>query len=145
MVHFGRRILVSLVLPAIFPLFARSRGPTAPQSSPVKSANVDTEFVRRTAVAAAGHSLSAAKDHDTPKLNSLIKQMEIPDYAAWFTKIFGEVDGKLMADNYRGNFTEGDTFIETLFTQLASENGKFTFRKLSDQKPGGEPGEDDPT
>ena len=137
-----RFMLVTLLLPALFPLLAGSQGPIAPPSVSSESAREDQDSADGLRFRLQD-LLDAAKDQDRAKLKSLIKQMEIPDYAAWFEKILGEEDGKLASDNYRGNFADGDTFIETLFTQLAGEKGEFTFRKTSDHNPGDEPGVDE--
>ncbi len=139
---FTNRIIVALAFLALFPILARSQSPPGPQPFPVKSADRDQNSAEGLQLRLQS-LLNAAKDHDTPKLKSLIKEMEIPDYAAWFTKIFGEKDGESMSSMYRDNFVEGDTYLEDLFAQSASENGEFTFRRVSDRNPGGEPGDDD--
>lgn len=124
-----RRILVSFLIPLLFSLFARAQGPIVPRPAPAESASTgqnSTDGLRLRLQ----DLLIAAKDRDVPKLRSLIKQLEIPNYQDWFTKTFGEENGERLAEYYGRNFAEGDSYLETLFTQLASEDGEFTVRRV---------------
>ncbi|MGA7796627.1 MAG: energy transducer TonB [Candidatus Acidiferrales bacterium] len=126
-----RFILVPLLLLAISPFIAGAQGPIVPPSAPAESARADqnsTDGLRLRLQ----DLLNAAKDRDVPKLKSLIKELEIPNYHDWFTKTFGEENGERMAENYGRNFSEGDSYLVTLFTQLASEDGEFTVRRVRD-------------
>ena len=135
-----RRTIVSLLFPVIVPLFAQVQGPIAPPSTPAGSDPVDqnsSDGLRMQLQSV----LTAAKDNDVPKLKSLIQAFEIPDYRDWFTKTFGNENGERQTEYHSRNFADGDTYLETLFTQLASEDGEFTIRRVSARAEGGEPGE----
>jgi TonB family protein len=137
------RISVSVLIPALFPLFAHAQGPVVPRSAPAESARVDqdsSDGLRLRLV----DILNAAKDRDIPKLRLLIKQMEIPNYQEWFTKTFGEEIGGRLIEKYGRDFADSDTYLETLFTQLANEDGEFTIRRVIARAVGGEPGEGAP-
>jgi TonB family protein len=82
--------------------------------------------------------LNAAKDRDVPKLKSLIRQMEIPNYEDWFAKTYGEEKGERLAGAYERNLGNSESDLETLFTQLAGEVGEFTLRKASDAQASGQ-------
>jgi len=82
--------------------------------------------------------LNAAKDRDVPKLKSLIRQMEIPNYEDWFAKTYGEEKGERLAGAYERNLGNSESDLETLFTQLAGEDGEFTLRKASDAQASGQ-------
>jgi TonB family protein len=82
--------------------------------------------------------LNAAKDRDVPKLKSLIKQMEIPNYKDWFAKNYGEEKAERLAGAYERNLGNSESDLETLFTQLAGEVGEFTLRKASDAQASGQ-------
>jgi TonB family protein len=126
-----RHILIPFLILAFRPLFARSQGPIAPPSAPSESGRADQNSSDGLRLRLQD-LLIAAKDHDAPKLKSLIKQLEIPNYQDWFAKTFGDESGERMAENHRRNFGDGDSYLETLFTQLASEDGEFTVRRALD-------------
>jgi len=136
-------ILVPLLLLATSPFFAGAQGPIAPPSTPTESARTDENSPDGLRLRLQD-LLNAAKDHDAPKLESLIKQLEIPNSQDWFKKTFDDEYAKRLAENHALNFADGDTFLETLFTQLANEDGEFTVRKVRDsmasrRTPEGEP------
>jgi TonB family protein len=135
------RIFVLVLIPALFPLFACAQGPIAPHPAPAESARVDQDSSDGLQLRLQD-LLNAAKDHDVPKLRLLIKQIEIPDYREWFTKTFGEDIGERMAEKYERDFADTDSYVETLFAQLASDDGEFSIRKVNARAAGGEPGED---
>jgi TonB family protein len=80
--------------------------------------------------------LAAAKNHDDPKMESLIKQMEIPNYEDWFIRTYGEERGEGFADTYRRNLANGESDLEEVFQKLATEDGDFAFRMPSDDRTG---------
>ena len=133
----SRFILVLLFLPAVFPFFAGAQGPIAPPSAPVESARADQNSSDGLQLRLQD-LLNAAKDRDVPKLKSLIKQMEIPNYKDWFAKTYGEEKAERLAGAYERNLGNSESDLETLFTQLAGEVGEFTLRKASDAQASGQ-------
>ena len=83
-----RRTIVSLLFPVVVPLFAQVQGPIAPPSTPAGSDPVDQNSSDGLRLRLQ-NILIAAKEHDAPKLKSLIQHLEIPNYQEWFTKSFG--------------------------------------------------------
>jgi TonB family protein len=138
-----QRIVVSLLIPALLPVIAQVQGPMAPPHPSANSASVEQNSADGLLLRLQG-LLNAAKDHDTPKLKTLIRQLEIPDYQDWFVKTFGDEDGSQASKNYGRNFADGDTYLETLFTRLASENGEFAIHKVTPGDKGGEPEQEVP-
>jgi TonB family protein len=132
-----RFILVLLLLPALFPFFAGAQGPIAPPSAPAESARADQNSFDGLRLRLQD-LLNAAKDRDVPKLKSLIKQMEIPNYKDWFAKNYGEEKAERLAGAYERNLGNSESDLETLFTQLAGEVGEFTLRKASDAQASGQ-------
>jgi TonB family protein len=133
-----RRILVSLLIPVLFPLFARAQETTAPPGTPADSSSAyedSTEGLRLQLQ----EILTAAKDHNRPKLESLTKQMQIPNYEKWFTTTFGQERGESWAEPYGNGIAENQEHFENLFMQMAEDDGEIYTRKVSDNPgpPGG--------
>jgi len=125
------RILVLLLFPLIPPIFARSQGPIVPPSS-------SPESVRAYQNSPDGlrwqlqDILNAARDRNRSRLESLVRQTEIPDYKEWFRKTFGRENGGDWADAYERNRGENEKYLEEVLTQLAGEDGEFLSRKVND-------------
>lgn len=77
-------------------------------------------------------ALSAAKNHDQVKLESLVRQMEIPDFDDWFTRTFGHEKGGILARSYGLNLAEHETQMQGMFVQFAQQNGEFSIRNVND-------------
>jgi TonB family protein len=131
-----RLILVSLFLPALFPSFAHWQGPIVPPAAPAESARSypnSSEGLRLQLQ----DILIVAREHDVPKLESLIKLMEIPNYETWFTKTFGKEKGASWAGSYGRNLTERERDLASLFLKVAVEEGELEIRKVNEApKPG---------
>jgi TonB family protein len=126
-----RRTLVPFLILVFPPLAARSQGPIAPPPSPAESVLAyqnSPDGLRQQLQ----DILAVAREHNASKLESLIKQMEIPNSEDWFTKTYGEEIGERLAGAYGRNLANGETDLESLFTQLASEDGEFTVRRVLD-------------
>jgi len=126
-----QRILVSLLFPLIIPCFARSQGPiAAPSSTPesVRGYQNSPDGLRWQLQ----DLLNAARDHSRSRLESLVRQTEIPDYKEWFAKTFGRQKGESWAGAYGRNLTENEKYLEDVLTQLASEDGEFLTRNVND-------------
>jgi TonB family protein len=76
--------------------------------------------------------LNVAKNHNRPKLESLLRQTEIPNFREWFTKTFGREKGEGWAGAYRLNLDENEKNFEELLAQLAGEDGEFLTRNVND-------------
>jgi TonB family protein len=130
------RIFVSLLIPALLSLFARAQGSIAPPSVPAESARVYQNSPDGLRLQLQD-ILAVAREHNVSKLESLIEQMEIPNYGEWFAKTYGEEKGERMAGAYGRNLANGESDLQAMFTELASEDGEFTIRKPSDARPPG--------
>jgi TonB family protein len=126
-----RRIVVSLLFPLIFPIFSRSQGPIAPSTSL-------SESVRAYQNSPDGlrwqlqDILNAARDPNRLRLESLIRQTEIPNSKEWFASTFGRENGDIWALAYEVNLSENEKNFEEVLTQLAGEDGEFLTRKVND-------------
>jgi TonB family protein len=76
--------------------------------------------------------LAAAKAGDRPKLLSLVNQMEIPNYEAWFTKTYGLERGESVAGFYGGNLDRNERDFQELFMEFAAQDGEISARKVND-------------
>jgi TonB family protein len=126
-----RFILVFLLLPALFPFFTGAQGPIAPPSAPAESARADQNSSDGLQLRLQD-LLNAAEDRDVPKLKSLIKQMEIPNYEDWFAKAYGKERGESYAGSYGRDLARNQSDLETLFLQLANDDGEIATRKVND-------------
>jgi len=129
-----RRTFVSLLILAIFPLLARSQGPMAPPAVPAQTPRAyqnSSDGLRWQLQ----DILNAARQPDDSKLESMIKQLEIPDYENWFNTVYGSEAGERMAGTYRRNVADRESDLEAIFHHWASEDGEFSLRKLSDVRP----------
>lgn len=124
-------ILVPLLLLAFFPFFAGAQGPIAPPSAPAKSARgyQNSPDGLRWQLQ---DILNAARDHNPSRLESLVRQTEIPIYKEWFARTFGSEKGNSWAEAYDVNLGENEKYLEDVLTQLAAEDGEFLIRKVND-------------
>jgi TonB family protein len=126
-----RRILGSLLILPFLPLFAYSQGPIAPPAS-------SAQIIRGYPNSPDGlrwqlqDILNAARDHSHLRLESLIKQTEMPNYEEWFTRTFGKEKGDSWAGAYARNLGENEKYFEDVLTRLAGEDGEFLTRKVND-------------
>jgi TonB family protein len=127
----SRYILVSVLFLAIFPLVAHSQGPMPPPATPA-------EFPRAYQNSSDGlrwqlqDILNAARDPNRSRLDSLIRQMEIPNSKEWFTKVFGREMGANWGGAYESNLGEMEKNFQVVLEQLAGEDGEFWTRVVND-------------
>lgn len=130
------RIFVSILILALFPLFTCAQGSIVPPSAPTGSVpgyqnSADGLRMQLQDI------LAVAREHNGSKLESLIKQMEIPNYEDWFRNTYGEERGYRLAGAYERNLANSESDLETIFAQLAGEDGEFTLRKTGDAQASG--------
>jgi len=129
--HFSRCIVVSLLILAITPLVAQSQGPMTPPPPPA-------EFPRAYQNSPDGlrwqlqDILNAARDPNRLRLDSLVRQMEIPNSKEWFTTVFGREMGETWARAYESNLGEMEKNFQDVLKQLAGEDGEFSTRVVND-------------
>jgi TonB family protein len=133
-----RHIVISFLILLFLPLFSLSQEVNVPPDSRAGFAGVyqsSTEGLR----AQLQEILDAAKDHNRPKLESLTKQMQIPNYEEWFTTTFGREKGGSWAEPYGRDLAKNQENFETLFLQMAADDGEINTRKVNDNPgpPGG--------
>jgi len=79
---------------------------------------------------------AAARSDDQPKVDSMIKQTEIPEYRNWFCSVYMPGSGLSWAIPYGEHLAENEQSFKALWEKLAQDNGEIRIRKLVD-KPGG--------
>jgi TonB family protein len=136
--HSPSRILFPVLILAFSPLVASSKGPIAPSLSPAESGRRyqnSPDGLRKQLL----NILAAANDQNRPKLEALIKETQIPNYAAWFTTTFGQEKGESWAEPYGRDLVENQKDFERLFSQIAGNDGEIYTRKVNDNPgpPGG--------
>ena len=77
-------------------------------------------------------ALAAAKDGDNVKLAGFVKEMEIPDYEAWFTKTFGQEKGESWAGPYGKELAANEASFRQLFREHAGKSGFIATRSVND-------------
>lgn len=119
-------VLSLLLLPAAHPQDAQSAPATT--SAPIASYQNSIDGLRLQLQDA----LSAAKNHDQVKLESLVRQMEIPDIDDWFARTFGQEKSGTLAPTYRLNLAQNETQMQGVFIQFAQQSGEFFIRNVND-------------
>jgi TonB family protein len=74
--------------------------------------------------------LSAAKAGDQARLSAFVKDMEIPDYASWFIKAFGQDQGETRVIPYGATLAQDQREFQDLFLLLAKQDGGFSTRNV---------------
>ena len=129
--RFFRCMLASFLLSGLAPVLARAQMAAGPIS---RSADTDTIYPD----SAVGlrlqlrDALAAAREHDRPKLESLVRQMEIPSYKAWFVKTYGQVKGESWAVPYGRELPNRENDLVAAFMEFGMEAGDFATRKVND-------------
>jgi len=127
----SRRIFALLLVLTIFHFSARSQGPIAPHPAPTTSAREypnSPDGLRWQLQ----DILSAARAHNRSRLESLVKQTEIPNYMKWFTRTFGREKGDTWSETYERNLSEDEEYLEDRMVQFAEKDGEFVTRKVND-------------
>jgi TonB family protein len=78
--------------------------------------------------------LVAAKREDRSKLQSMIRETEIPDYQSWFTLNFGQEKGETWAEPYGRWLEKHEKEFQELLVQLAQMDGEFAIEKMDTAK-----------
>jgi len=74
-------------------------------------------------------ALAVARSGDEQKLASLVKEMEIPNYEAWFTSTFGPA-GSGYTRGYGANLSEQDLSRQDLLEATAQRTQVVLVRKI---------------
>ena len=117
-------ILMSLLLPS--PVHPQISSP----SNPTTAYQNDSEGLRRLL----NDMLVAAKREDRSKLQSMIRETEIPNYQSWFTTNFGQEKGESWAEPYGRWLEKHETEFQELLVQLAQMDGEFATEKMDTAK-----------
>jgi TonB family protein len=133
-----RHILVSLLVMTIFPLFVFSQEVNVSSELRADSAGVYQASAQGLRLQLQD-ILAAARDHNRPKLESLTKETQIPNYEEWFTTTFGQEKGESWAEPYGRNLAENQKNFEYRFMQMAESEREIYTRKVNDNPgpPGG--------
>jgi TonB family protein len=78
--------------------------------------------------------LLAAKKEDSSRLQSLIRDTEIPNYQSWFTTNFGQETGGSWAEPYGRLLVKHEKEFQELLVKLAHMDGEFAVEKTDPAK-----------
>lgn len=73
---------------------------------------------------------AAARDRDSSRLRVLIASTEIPDYANWFEKTFGEVKGPMWAAAYGKTRARREAELQNEIMLFAQRPGYFSAKEI---------------
>ena len=133
--HFVSRTLASLVVSSLFlPPTSHARE-LAMESISAQSRVVDQypnncEGLRQLLQ----DMLLAVKNGDRAKIQSLIADLEIPNYEHWFTTTFGQEKGESWAEPYGKSLQENEKEFQDLLVQLAHQDGKVSVQTVDTTK-----------
>jgi TonB family protein len=128
---FCRHTFVALILLLLFPGFIHSHEAKGFPGGPAGSANAyqnSAEGLRRLLE----DVLGAARDHNRPKLESLINQMEISNYEDWFTRTFGREMAGSWSVPYGRDLIKNEMDFQAMFMQFATQDGEISTRDVND-------------
>jgi TonB family protein len=80
------------------------------------------------------NTLLAAKRDDPSELQSMIREMEIPNYQTWFTSNFGQERGESWAGPYGLRLAKDEKEFQQFFEKIAHAEGEFVTRSLDSAK-----------
>lgn len=80
---------------------------------------------------------AAAKSSDVAKVDSMIKQTEIPEYRNWYCSVYMPGSGLSWANPYGEHLAENEQLFKALWEKLAQDDGEIRVRKLVDKQGGG--------
>jgi TonB family protein len=78
--------------------------------------------------------LLAAKREDRSELQSMIREMEIPNYQTWFTSQFGQERGESWAEPYGRWRAKNEKEFQDFFAKLAHMEGEFITQNFDSTK-----------
>ena len=79
---------------------------------------------------------AATKSGDQAKVDSMIKQTEIPEFRNWFCSVYVPGSGLSWATPYGNDLAQSEQSFKATWEKLAQGEGEIQIRKLVD-KPGG--------
>jgi TonB family protein len=103
----------------------------AQQSPPVVSTYLNNSEGLRELL---DNMLDVAKKGDKEQLQSMIRELEIPNYEIWFTKNFGQEKGESWAGPYGRWLARHEKDFEELMMKLAHMDGEFAVEKMDTEK-----------
>lgn len=74
--------------------------------------------------------LLTARDNDRAKIQSIIRDMEIPKYESWFTATFGQEKGGSWGRAYGKELEKDQKDFEDLLLQLSHMEGRFSIHQI---------------
>jgi TonB family protein len=77
---------------------------------------------------------ATAKSGDEKKVAGFVKDMEIPNYEAWFTTTFGQERGESWAEPYGKNIEKNNRALQEVFGRMARDDGEFIVHKLNEKE-----------
>lgn len=77
---------------------------------------------------------AAAGSGDRARVDSMIKQTEIPEYRNWFCSVYIPGSGLSWAIPYGKNLAENEQSFKALWEKLAQDDGEIRVRKLVDKR-----------
>jgi TonB family protein len=127
-----RRCVVGLVLSVLaLPIYGSAQGPIAP-SRPLKDTDGNFQNSAEGLRWQLQDILNSAKNPKSSRLNALVEETEIPDYADWFVRMFGREKGEIWARAYRQNVSENEKQLAAAMVELSQEDGEFSERIVND-------------
>jgi TonB family protein len=126
-----RRISVPILILFYSPLFAQPQGPITPPPASAETlrAYQNSPDALRLQLQ---DILDVARQGNASGLQSLIRQMEIPNSGDWFGKAYGNERAGSYAQAYESDLQRNGSNFEGLLRQLAGQDGDFLARKVND-------------
>lgn len=125
------RTTISFLVIGFAPFAASSQGPITPRSSSAESSRTyanSTDGLRLQL----NTVLDAARQGNAAGVESLIKQMEIPDAGNWFAEAYGSERGPSFAAAYSGDLPRNQGNLDRLLHQLTNDDGEFSIRDVNE-------------
>ncbi|MGC2890570.1 MAG: energy transducer TonB [Candidatus Acidiferrum sp.] len=117
-------IFVSTVLP--FQVRAQQSSPAVATSAYPNNADGLRQLLN--------NMLFAARREDPLELQSMIREMEIPNYQSWFTSNFGQEKGENWGEPYGRWLAKDEKEFQGFFARLAHMEGEFLIESLDSAK-----------
>src|SRR5258708_10881 len=126
--RFSKHTLVPLILLLLFPVCIHSQeanGLSGGSAGPYQNSADGLRLLLEDVVA-------AARDHNRPKLESLVSEMEIPNYKDWYTKSFGQEIAGSWIGPYAHDLSQNEKNFQAMFMQFANQDGAIFTRGVND-------------
>ena len=134
MIHLAR---CAMGLPALILLGSsalRSQAPTGPSRPPASRTSVSSPAYEESAGGLRLlllDVLAEAKNGNNEKAAAFVNDMEIPNYADWFTRTYGAGKGKSSAASYGADLGTRQKGMRELFAEFARQDGEISTRKVN--------------